>query len=409
MPNVELLAPAGNLEKLKTAIKYGADAVYMGGLQYGLRASAGNFTISEMQEGLAFAHSHQARVYVTVNILAHNDDLRGLPAYLIQLQELGVDAIIIADPGILRIAKQVIPNMEMHLSTQASNTNWSSAQFWAEQGIDRIILARELSAPEIHEIAQRAPISLEVFVHGAMCVSYSGRCLLSNYFTGRDANRGQCVQACRWRYALMEESRPGIYLPIEEDDRGSFIMNSKDMCLIEHIPQLMELGVSSFKIEGRMKSVHYVAAVTRIYRQAIDRYLADPDNYRMDPKWLEELSKPSHRPYFSGFFIDKPQEATNSQNISDSGYERPYDFIGVVQDYDENSKSAVLQQRNHFQVGEEVEIINPHLPDIKFTIQAIYDAETGVAQVKAPHAKQQVLIPVPSQVEAFGILRRARA
>lgn len=405
MKKVELLAPAGNLEKLKAAVTYGADAVYLGGLQFGLRASAGNFTIAEMEEGIAFAHSHQAKVYVTVNIIAHNEDLNDLPAYLRLLANMGVDAVIVADPGVLRIVRATIPQMEIHLSTQASNTSWSSAQFWADYGIKRIILARELTAVEIKEMVEKVPsIDFEAFIHGAMCVSYSGRCLLSNYLTGRDANRGQCAQACRWRYNLVEENRPNEFYPIEEDERGTYFFNSKDMCTIDIIPQLIELGVKSLKIEGRMKSVHYVATVTRAYRNAIDSYYHDPDR-PLSPKWALELEKPSHRQYFRGFYELDPNII--SQHYGSSGYIRPYDFLGIVLGYQPDTGMALIEQRNLFAIGDEVEIMNPHLEDINFTIEKIYDAKTGDSLERAPHARQQILIPVPKEVTAWGLMRRS--
>ncbi len=408
MNRVELLAPAGNLEKLKAAFIYGADAVYLGGLQFGLRASAGNFTIEEMKEGVRFAHDRSKKVYVTVNIIAHNEDLVELPQYLRLLNDLDVDAIIVADPGVLRIARETVPQLEIHLSTQASNTSWSSAQFWVDQGVERIILARELTMPEIKEIIHRVPqAGFEVFVHGAMCVSYSGRCLLSNYFTGRDSNRGQCAQVCRWKFNLVEEHRPNQFFQINEDEHGTYIFNSKDLCAVDLVPELIGMGVRSLKIEGRMKSIHYVATITKAYRQVIDSYYCDPDNFVVSEKVRNELAKPSHRPYFTGFYHSSPRQA-DGQHYSSSGYLRPYDFIGIVLEYNQETGLALIEQRNLFQVGDTAEIMNPTEKDVVFTIDQIIDPTTGSEIPRAPHARQQVLVPVPEQVEEWGILRRAK-
>lgn len=306
MQKPELLSPAGNLEKLKLAILYGADAVYCGGHNYGLREGADNFTLEELVEGTEFAHQHGGRIYITVNMIPHNDDLVGLDEYLHQLEEIGVDALIVSDPGVISILKQEGIQLPIHLSTQANAVNWASVLFWAEQGVERVILARELSKDEIIEIRKKTDISLEMFIHGSMCISYSGRCLLSNYMANRDANRGRCAHSCRWKYYLVEEKRPGEYYPVFEDEQGTYIMNSRDLCLIEHIPEVVETGVDSLKIEGRMKSLHYVATVTAVYRQAIDSYFKDPISYQFKPEWLEELKKVSHRDYTTGFFFSPP-------------------------------------------------------------------------------------------------------
>ncbi|QOR35706.1 U32 family peptidase [Clostridium sp. 'deep sea'] len=407
MKKVELLAPAGNLEKLKAAITYGADAVYMGGTSFGLRASAGNFTQEEMIEAIAFAHERAAKVYITVNIIAHNEDLNSLPEYLLNLQNLGVDALIVADPGILRIIKETVPNMEIHLSTQASNTNWSSAKFWASQGINRIILARELTLIEVSEMIKKVPeAGFEVFIHGAMCMSYSGRCLLSNYLTGRDANRGKCAQVCRWKFNLVEENRPNQYFPVVEDERGTYIFNSKDMCAIDLLPELINIGVDSLKIEGRMKSIHYVATITKAYRQAIDNYYKDPNNFVIDEQIRSELNKPSHRPYFTGYYNEAPNADSQSQHYESSGYIRNYEFLGKVLGYDKDKKMALIEQRNSFAVGDTAEIMNPKSNNVNISINSIIDDETGVSLERAPHARQKVWIPIEQPVESWGIMRR---
>lgn len=405
MKKVELLAPAGNLEKLKMAVLYGANAVYLAGKRFGLRAAAGNFDAEEMQEGIRFAHRHQAKVYVTVNIFAHNDDLTGLPAYLQELEELGVDALIISDPGIWRIAQEIKTSIPIHISTQANTTNWSAAKFWEEQGVRRIILARELSLNEIKEIREKVRVELEIFVHGAMCISYSGRCLLSNYMAQRDANRGECAQPCRWNYALMEEKRPGEFFPIEEDERGSYIFNSQDLCLIRHLPLLAEAGLDSFKIEGRMKSVHYVATIVRAYRLALDAYFRGPESYRFDPSWYDEIIKVSHRDYTTGFLFGKPQAA--DQNYTSSAYVRHYDFVGLVLDYDEQTRIALVEQRNNFKTGEELEIVGPQTELFTQRLDFMTD-EAGIPLEVAPHPRQLVRFAVDHPVKTGDIIRRAK-
>lgn len=357
MKKPELLAPAGNLEKLKTAIDFGADAVYLGGNRLNLRAFADNFTDNELTQGIRYAHVRGKKAFITVNVFPHNDDLKGLEDYLKKLYKLDVDGIIVSDPGIIMTARQTVPDLELHLSTQSNNVNWMSALFWYKQGIRRIVLARELSLKEIKEIRQHLPeeCEIEAFVHGAMCMSYSGRCMLSNYMTGRDSNRGQCAQPCRYKYYLMEEKRPGEYFPVFEDTEGDYILNSKDLCMIEYIPELVEAGINSFKIEGRMKSAYYVATVVKAYRRAMDAYLENPDKYVFKEKWLKDLMKASHRKYFTGFYFGDKE----SQIYENSSYIRNYDIVGVVRDYDRDNGIAVVEQRNKVFDGDIVEVLRP--------------------------------------------------
>jgi putative protease len=405
MKRPELLAPAGTLEKLQFAIDYGADAVYLGGPGWGLRAFAGNFSLDEISLGVKYAHQRGAKVYITVNIMPHNADLEGLPDYLAELAGIGVDAFIVSDPAVLMVAKAAAPTVPIHLSTQANVVNYRSAEFWANQGVERLILARELSLREILEIRRRVRAELEVFVHGAMCISYSGRCLLSNYLTGRDANRGECAQPCRYRYALVEEKRPGQYFPIEEDERGAYIMNSKDLCLIEHLPQLLQLGMDGLKIEGRMKSVHYVATVTKVYRQAIDSYFADPERYQYCPGWLTELGKASNRSFTTGFYFGKP--GADEHIYQGELYTRPYEFVGVVKEYDQERKLALIEQRNHFREGDLLEVLQPVGENLGLTVSHLHD-QAGNPLAAARHAK--MLVWLPSQVPlAPGILLRREA
>ncbi|MDD4335503.1 MAG: U32 family peptidase [Desulfotomaculaceae bacterium] len=400
---IELLAPAGDLEKLKIAVLYGADAVYLGGRHFGLRAGAGNFTEEDLAEGLRFAHERGVRVYVTVNIFAHNRDLAGLPAYLDMLCQAGADAVIVSDPGVIGLIRRSYPALPVHLSTQANTTNWAAARFWEEIGVRRIVLARELSLPEIREIREQVALELEIFVHGAMCISYSGRCLLSSYLTGRDANRGDCAQSCRWKYALVEEKRPGEYFPVEEDERGSYILGSKDLCLIEHIPELVGAGVSSFKIEGRMKSVNYVAGVVKAYREALDAYSSDPENYRFNTAWLEEIGKVSHRDYTTGFIFGRPGPA--GQHYTGEIYRRSHIFVGLVRGYERAGGMAVVEQRNRFAVGDEVEIMVPGRESFRQKITGIINEE-GASVVAAPHPQQIVRVPVDRPVPDYSILRK---
>ncbi len=357
MNKPEILAPAGNLEKLKAAIDFGADAVYLGGSKLNLRAFADNFDIEELKNGISYAHEKGKKVYVTVNVFPHNDDLIGLEEYLKELYDLHVDALLVADPGIIMTAKEVVPNLELHLSTQANNVNWKSALFWYKQGVRRIVVARELSLIQIGEIRRNLPedCEIEAFVHGSMCMAYSGRCLLSNYMTGRDSNRGQCAQPCRYKYNLVEEKRPGEYFPVYEDDKGTYIMNSKDLCMIEHIPELIESGINSLKIEGRMKSSYYVASVVKAYREAVDSYFSDPENYVFNIKWMDYLLKPSHRRYSTGFYFGEDKK----QYYDSSSYIRNYDIIGIVQGYNEENGRAIIMQKNKIFEGDKVEILKP--------------------------------------------------
>lgn len=403
MKKPELLAPAGNMEKLKMALLYGADAVYLGGKAFGLRAFGGNFTNEELQEAVDFAHKLGKKIYVTVNIFPHNSDIAKLPAYLTFLNEIKVDAILVADLGIFALAKEYAPDVELHISTQANNTNWAAVNAWAELGASRVVLAREMSLEEIKEIREKCSVELEMFVHGAMCISYSGRCLMSNYLTGRDANRGSCAQPCRWNYALVEEKRPGQYFPVLEDERGTYIFNSKDMCLLPYLPDVIASGVDSLKIEGRMKSVHYAASVVKAYREAIDSYFAAPEQFEVKKEWVEELDKVSHRAYTTGFYYGRPTE--KDQIYGTSSYTQTSDFVGLVLDYDEKTGFATVEQRNNMKVGQEIEIFQPHLAGYRQILQEMYNNEGEAIQV-APHPQQIVKIRMEKPVEPYGILRR---
>ena len=403
MKKTELLAPAGNMEKLKMALLYGADAVYLGGKAFGLRAFGGNFTNEELQEAVDFAHKLGKKIYVTVNIFPHNSDIAKLPAYLTFLNEIKVDAILVADLGVFTLAKEYAPDVELHISTQANNTNWAAVNAWAELGASRVVLAREMSLEEIKEIREKCSVELEMFVHGAMCISYSGRCLMSNYLTGRDANRGSCAQPCRWNYALVEEKRPGQYFPVLEDERGTYIFNSKDMCLLPYLPDVIASGVDSLKIEGRMKSVHYAASVVKAYREAIDNYFAAPEQFEVKKEWVEELDKVSHRAYTTGFYYGRPTE--KDQIYGTSSYTQTSDFVGLVLDYDEKTGFATVEQRNNMKVGQEIEIFQPHLAGYRQILQEMYNDEGEAIQV-APHPQQIVKIRMDKPVEPYGILRR---
>ncbi len=359
MRKTELLIPAGSLDVLKTAVIYGADAVYIGGEAFGLRAKAKNFSNGEIQEGIAFAHERGVKVYITANILAHNQDLAGVEAYFNELKEMNPDALIISDPGVFAIARRVLPQMELHISTQANNTNYGTYRFWHDLGAKRVVSARELSLAEIKEIRANIPEDMEIesFIHGAMCISYSGRCLLSNYFTGRDANQGACTHPCRWKYAVVEETRPGEYMPVYENERGTYIFNSKDLCMIEHIPELMEAGIDSFKIEGRMKTALYVATVARTYRKAIDDYRKDPALYRSNLEWYkEEIGKCTYREFTTGFYFGKPDETT--QIYDNNTYVKNYTYLGTVETTDGGGRCRI-EQKNKFSVGEIIEIMKP--------------------------------------------------
>lgn len=401
---VELLAPAGDLERLKIAIIYGADAVYIGGEIFGMRTAAKNFSKEDMIEGVNFAHERGKRVFVTVNIIPHNEDFKELPEYLKELEDIGVDAVILADPGVLSVVKEVTPNMEVHISTQANNTNYMSANFWYNQGIKRVVMAREMSFDEIKEIREKTPedMDIEAFVHGAMCISYSGRCLISNYMTGRDANRGSCAQSCRWQYHLVEEKRPGEYYPIYEDERGTFFFNSKDLCMIEYIPQIIQSGIYSLKIEGRMKTAYYVASVVRAYRMAIDEYYKNPETWKFNPMWLQELEKGSHRHFTTGFYINKPE--SSEQNYESASYVRNYDFIGIVRDV-EDSGLVITEQRNKMCVGDEIEVMGPYKETTYTNIEEMYN-EDGEPIESAPHPRQIVKLKLGVEVDKDYMLRK---
>lgn len=391
------------MEKMKMALLYGADAVYLGGKAYGLRAFGGNFSREELKEAMEFAHGLGKKVYVTVNIFPHNRDLAALPDYLRYLQEIGADALLVADLGIFTMCREIVPEMELHISTQANNTNWATVRAWQALGAKRVVLAREMSLEEIREIRQKCDVDLEMFVHGAMCISYSGRCLLSNYFTGRDANMGSCAQSCRWKYALVEETRPGKYFPIEEDERGTYIMNSKDMCLLPHIADVIGSGVESLKIEGRMKSVHYVASVVKAYRLAIDAYFDHPDDFHIDPAWIEELEKVSHRPYTTGFYYHQPTK--DDQLYGTSSYIQTSEFVGLVRSYDKETGWALVEQRNNMKLGQEIEVFQPTGPLFRQTIRAMRD-EDGEEIAVAPHPQQLLYMKMEQPVEPYTILRR---
>lgn len=404
MQKMELLAPAGNMDKLKMALLYGADAVYLGGKSFGLRAFSDNFSLEEMEEAVRYAHGLGKRVHVTVNIFPHNADLNGLPEYLTSLRDIHVDAVLIADPGIFSLARQIVPDLPVHISTQANVTNWASAKFWHDAGAKRVVMAREVSLKDVKAIHDKVPVELEGFVHGAMCISYSGRCLLSNYFTeNRDSNRGQCVQCCRFKYNVVEEKRPGQYFPVMEDERGTYIFNSKDLCLLPYLPDLYDAGLCSLKIEGRMKSVHYVATVVKVYRQAIDAYERDPEHFRVLPEWVEELEKISHRPYTRGFSVSRPTEA--DQVYSHSSNTQTHEFIGLVRSYDAERKLAWIEQRNHFKVGQTVEFLQPKGHLVRCAVSRILD-EDGQDLDAARHAQQVVAVPVDEPLEAYSMMRR---
>jgi peptidase U32 len=399
----ELLAPAGNMEKCKIALRYGADAVYLGGKMFGLRAFANNFSIEEIAEAAAYAHGLGKKVYVTVNIFAHNEDLARLPDYLLELQQAGVDALLISDLGVWNVARQTVPEMPLHVSTQANTSNWAAVQAWKALGAERVVLARELSLEEIREIGTRTDVELEAFVHGAMCISYSGRCLLSSYLTGRDGNRGACAQACRWEYSLIEKNRSDEGFDIEEDERGTYVMNSKDLCLIDHIPDLIEAGICSLKIEGRMKSIHYVATVVSVYRKAIDAYWNDPKKYQVTDEWRQELEKVSHRPYTKGFAFGKP--GSDGQVYTTSSYEQTHDFVGIVLEYDADAKRAYIEQRNNVKNGEVLELLMPDGELFPLTLEDMRNAD-GESIDCAPHAQQKFSIVSDRALMPDSLLRR---
>lgn len=399
----ELLAPAGNFEKLKMALLYGADAVYMGGKSFGLRAFSDNFTDEELAEAVQYTHSLNKKAYITLNIVPHNEDLAALPAYIAYLVKIKADAVIVSDLGMFRMVRQTAPSLPVHISTQANTMNWSTALAWQEMGAERVVLARELSLVDIQTIRAQSQVDLEAFVHGAMCISFSGRCLLSNYFTGRDANHGECAQPCRWKYSLVEEKRPGEYFPVAEDERGTYIFNSKDLCLLPRLNELCAAGINSFKIEGRMKSVHYVATVVKVYREAIDSYVANPAGYQCKPEWLAELEKVSHRDYTTGFYFNKT--TADDQIYGSSSYKQTHDFIGLVKAYDAATGCAVIEQRNHMRVGDEIEIAQPAGPAFSQRIEHMTDAD-GLEIQAAPHPQQIITMPMREPVQPYSMLRR---
>ena len=405
--NIELLIPAGSLEVLRTAVDYGADAVYIGGEMFSLRAKAKNFSKEDMLEGIAYAHSKGKKVYVTANILAHNDDLEEAKKYFEELKTIKPDAVIISDPGIFAIAKEVMPEMEIHISTQANNTNYATYKFWWQLGATRVVTARELSLEEIKKIRKNIPedMEIETFVHGAMCMAYSGRCLLSNYMAGRDANRGACTHPCRWKYSVVEENRPGEYMPVYENERGTYIFNSKDLCMIEHIPALVEAGIDSFKIEGRMKTALYVATVARTYRKAIDDYIKSPDLYKDNLEWYkEEIGKCTYREFTTGFFFGKADDKT--QIYDNNTYVKNYIYLGTVENIDEDNR-LYFEQKNKFFVGDTIELMKKNGDNIFVNILSIKD-EDGNEQESAPHPKQKLIVEIEGgRAELGDILRVA--
>lgn len=409
MRTTELLMPAGSLEVLKTAVVYGADAVYLGGEAFGLRAKAHNFSLKEMKEGIEFAHNRGAKVYITANILAHNQDLSGVEEYFHQLKEVGMDALIISDPGVFVIAKKVLPGVDIHISTQANNTNYGTYRFWHDLGARRVVTARELSLEEIREIRRQIPedMEIETFVHGAMCISYSGRCLLSNFFTGRDANQGECTHPCRWKYAIMEETRPGEYLPVYENDRGTFIFNSKDLCMVEHIPKLLEAGIDSFKVEGRMKTALYVATVARAYRKAIDDCQKGLEVFEKNLEWYkEEIGKCTNREFTTGFFFGKPGQ--DAHIYGSSTYVKNYTYLGTIEKIDGRGFGK-FEQKNKFSVGEQIEVMKPDGRNLAAVVKGFWN-EDGNSQESAPHARQVLYADLEmdagGQLEEYDIMRR---
>lgn len=392
----ELLAPAGSLEKLKMAIDFGADAVYLGGGRLNLRAFSDNFTTEEIAEGVKYCHERGKKVYVTMNVFPRNHDLKGAEDYIKGLYDLGVDAILVADPGIFALAKKAAPELEIHISTQANIVNWQAAKFWYDQGAKRIVLARELTFNEIKGFTENLPkdCELEAFVHGSMCIAYSGRCLISNYMLGRDANKGICSNACRYKYYLVEETRPGQYYPVVEDEDGTYIMNSKDLCMIKHIPELIQSGIDSFKIEGRMKSEFYLASVVKAYREAIDSYCENPAEYEFKEEWMHTIARTSHRQFHTGFFFGRMGE----QNYDAASYTRDYDIVGIVESYDEETKIATILQKNRVFEGDTVEVLRAHTPNFNVELKEMYDVEkktpTNVANRAHMIFKAKVEVPL---------------
>ncbi len=405
MRDVELLIPAGSLEVLKVAVDYGADAVYIGGESFGLRAKAHNFTIEDMKEAAEYCHAHGVKLYVTANIFAHNDDLPGVKTYFEKLKQVNIDALIISDPAIFTIAKQILPEMELHISTQANNTNYGIYKFWYELGAKRVVSARELSLAEIKEIRANIPDDMEIesFIHGAMCISYSGRCLLSHFLTGRDANQGACTHPCRWKYSVVEEKRPGEYFPVEEDDRGTYIFNSKDLCMVEYVPELIEAGIDSFKIEGRMKTALYVATVARTYRRAIDDYKKSLDLYKENlPYYKEEIGKCTYRQFTTGFYFGKTD--SDSQVYDNNEYVKDYTYIGTIENIDEQGRACFIQ-RNKFSVGEEIEAMLFDGTNKKLKVQMIWNEDMKQVE-SAPHPKEKLVVDFGEPLQQGIILRR---
>ncbi len=404
--DIELLAPAGDLDKLKMAILYGADAVYLGGEAFGLRTSSKNFSLEDIKTAVEYAHEREKKVYITLNIVPHDEDLEGLEEYINYLHKINVDAVIVSDPGMFSIIKRTVTDLPIHISTQASVTNYETIMFWYGLGVRRIVLARELSFKEIKSITERIPEDLEIeaFVHGSMCMAYSGRCLMSNYMTDRDANRGDCSQPCRYKYHVVEEKRPGEYFPVIEDDEGSFIFNSKDLCMIEYIDELVKAGINSFKIEGRVKSSYYVATVIRAYRIALDEYIEDPENYKYNPLWLEEVEKVSHRAFTTGFYLGKSE---NAQVYSSSSYVRTFDFVGMVLDYNKETKIATIEQRNRMFVGDEIEIFGPSKDFFTQKIEKMWNDKDEKIDV-APHAQQIIKMKVEKDIDKYYLIRKRK-
>lgn len=404
MRKTELLVPAGSLEVLKTAVVFGADAVYIGGEAFGLRAKAHNFSLEEMKKGCEFAHERGVNVYVTANILAHNRDLKGVEEYFEELKGIGIDALIISDPGVFDIARRVLPGMDVHISTQANNTNYGTYLFWHRMGAKRVVAARELSFEELKEIRSQIPeeMEMECFIHGSMCISYSGRCLLSNYFTGRDANQGSCTHPCRWKYGVVEETRPGEYMPVYENERGTYLFNSKDLCMVEYVPELIDTGIDSFKIEGRMKTALYVATVARTYRKAIDDYRKSLELYRKNLDWYKaEIGKCTYREYTTGFYFGKPGD--ESQIYDNSTYIKSYTYLGTVEEVDERG-FLKIEQKNKFSIGDVIEVMKPDGRNLQAEVKGIYD-EKGQMQESAPHPKQILYVELTAKAETFDILR----
>lgn len=417
MKKPELLIPASSLEVLKIAVIFGADAVYIGGEAFGLRAKAKNFTKEDMAEGIAFAHEHHVKVFVTANILAHNSDLDGAREYFKELREMKPDALIISDPGMVMLAKEECPEIEIHISTQANNTNYQTFLFWYQQGIRRVVTARELSLSEIREIREKIPEDMEIesFIHGAMCISYSGRCLLSNYFVRKDANQGACTHPCRWKYSIVEETRPGEYLPVYENERGTYIFNSKDLCMIDHIPEMLEAGIDSLKIEGRMKTALYVATVARTYRKAIDDFFESREKYEANMDWYQsEISKCTYRMFTTGFYFGKPDE--NTQIYDNNTYVNEYIYLGIVNEISKDEallkmklpkdtvSVARIEQRNKFSTGDRIEVMKPDGRNEETMVLAIFD-ENGQEVGSAPHPKQLLYVALDRQADTFDLLR----